>query len=195
MNRMLLCAAAAALSISACQRETENPGQSEPVNTVQDAMAGPVGQMSAATLGANTVQGYVKNAAESGMYEIQAAEIALQRAKTPAVREFAQMMQTDHTQNSNKLKAVVPVEGVGWPEKLDERRQGMLDNLKAAGDADFENVYMDQQVAAHQEALTLHRGYADGGDNAELEQFAAQSAPIIEQHLQRAQEIQAQIDQ
>ncbi len=56
-------------------------------------------------------------------------------------------------------------------------------NLRAAGDADFDLTYLHQQLAAHLEALTLHGGYADHGDNPALKAVAAKIKPVVEQHI------------
>src|SRR5690606_41250583 len=75
------------------------------------------------------------------------------------------------------------------PTELDERRQGMIDNLRAASAEDFDRVYIDQQVAAHNEAVTLHRGFSDNSDAPQLAQHAATVLPQIEAHLQHAERL------
>ena len=50
------------------------------------------GQTSAATLGANTVDGFVTNLAVGNMYEIEAAKIALDQAKVDAARKEAEVV-------------------------------------------------------------------------------------------------------
>jgi predicted outer membrane protein len=79
--------------------------------------------------------------------------------------------------------------GVTKPTDLDDRRKGMLQNLRAAGDADFDLAYLHQQLAAHLEALTLHGGYADHGDNAALKAVAAQVKPLVEHHISEIKRI------
>ena len=129
------------------------------------------------------------------MYEIQAADIALERAKRADVKALAQMIKTDHTAASAALKtaAATAAPDVALPGELDQRRKGLLDNLRSAGVADFDKVYIDQQVAAHQEAVTQHRGFADNTDAPALAAHARTVLPKIEAHLQKAQEIQAAI--
>ncbi|MFN3514402.1 MAG: DUF4142 domain-containing protein [Phenylobacterium sp.] len=187
--RLALFAAAAALSLAACG-QNNNPGQSEPVNTVQDATSAAVGQTSAATLGANTLGGYVSNAAIGDMYEIEAGRMAQERAQNADVKAFGQMLVTDHTATSNEMKPLAAAAGETAPTEMDERRKGLLDNLRAASAADFDRVFLDQQVAAHQEAITLHRGYADKGEDAQLKAFAGRTVPKLEQHLERARQLQ-----
>lgn len=183
MIRILISGVAAAALLSACGEQEEQ----DPVNAAQDAASAPVGQMSASTLGANTVDGYVTNAAIGDMYEIQAAELALERSQNAEVRELAQMIHDDHTAASQAMRGIVEGGQVDaeLPTELDERRQGLIDNLRDADD-NFDEVYIDQQVAAHQEALTLHRGFADNEDAPELAAHAGEVSGPIEMHLERA---------
>jgi hypothetical protein len=44
-------------------------------------------------------------------------------------------------------------------------------------------TYLHQQLAAHLEALTLHGGYADHGDNAALKAVAAKVKPVVQHHI------------
>jgi putative membrane protein len=48
---------------------------------------------------------------------------------------------------------------------------------------------MREQVAAHKEALQLHKNYAEKGDNPVLKKTAANTATIVEEHLEHAQKI------
>ncbi|HEY8618410.1 DUF4142 domain-containing protein [Phenylobacterium sp.] len=193
----LAAAAVAALSLAACQKSNETAenaaasagGQTPAVNAAQDAVGAAVGQVSAATAGANTLQGYVMNAAMGDMYEIQAAQIAQQKGKSAEVKSLAKMIQTDHTAAMNQMKPMVTAAGQTPPAALDQRRQGMIDNLNAAPADQFDKVYLTQQVAAHEESLTLHKGYAENGDNADLKGHAAKVAPKIQAHLDQAKQL------
>jgi putative membrane protein len=192
---MLTAAAMAALSLAACNRQDADeaaPGQTGPVNAVQDATAAAVGATSAATLGANTLEGYVANAARGDMYEMEAAKIALEKSKTAAIKDLARMIQTDHTTASSEMKPLASAAGQTPPTEQDERRKGLLDNLRAASAAEFDKVWLDQQEAAHNEALTLHRGYADNGENAGLKAHAAKVTPKVQAHLDRVKALKGE---
>ncbi len=199
MNRHAIfttAAVAALIALGGCHKTGSNanqdaaqPGDSAPVNAVQDAAAGPVGLGSAVT--ANTPDEFVKAAAMADMYEIEAGKIAAMRAKRADVKAFAAMMIEHHTKTSNDLKKALADNKIMItpPAVLDDRRMGMLNNLKAAGDADFDLAYLHQQVAAHLEALTLHGGYADRGDNAVLKAAAAKTKPVVQHHLDELKKI------
>lgn len=117
--------ASAALAVAACGQQNEP----DAVGSVQGAASNPVGQTSAAVMGADMVGAYVPNAAMGDMYEIRSADIALERTQNAQIRELAQMIKTDHTAaEAMKPLAAQAAPGVEIPTKLDERRQGLIEN-------------------------------------------------------------------
>jgi putative membrane protein len=127
---------------------------------------------------------FVKEAAVGDMFEIQASQLAAERADGPT-KAFASQMITDHQKTSNELKAMVQ----DIPTALDSSRQKMLDKLVGLNGADFTKQYQSDQVSAHKDAVSLFQRYAKGGDNAALKDWAAKMLPDLEQHLQMAQDL------
>ncbi|WP_299004730.1 DUF4142 domain-containing protein [uncultured Caulobacter sp.] len=181
-------AALSALCLAACQKKTADPNPADPgtgnaaVNAAQDATSAAVGQ-AAAVAGPVSTEAFVSNAAIGDMYEIEAGKIAQQKGQSAAVKAFGKQIVTDHTALSNAMKPAILASGKPAPTGLDERRKGLIDNLNAAAPADFDKVYLDQQKAAHDEALTLMQGYADHGDDAGLKAGATKALPKIKAHL------------
>lgn len=75
-------------------------------------------------------------------------------------------------------------------EGLDAEHQQLMQRLQQARGAEFDRLYMQQQVQAHQRAVDMFTAYSQQGDNAELKQWAAKTLPALQQHLQRAQQLQ-----
>ena len=167
------------------------PGtNSEALSALQDAVAGGVGAVSAELV--TTTKGFVEAAAMGDMYEVEASKLAAERAMASDVKTFAKAMIDAHTQTTMELKAALKGsrEAIEIPATLDDRHQGMLDNLKGAKDADFDNRFIAQQTNAHNEALILMRGYAKDGDNAPLKAMAEKTAPAVQMHLDMIAEIE-----
>jgi len=185
--------ASAAALLAACGQGGDSAQQNaeEAVNATQDMTSGVVGQTSAATMGANTVDGFVTNLAVGNMYELQAAEIAQAKSTNAQVKALASTIRTDHTQAGEKLSAAVPTAApnVEVPTTLDQRRQGLIDNLNAASPGDFDKVYLEQQVAAHNETLTLLNGFSDNADAPALATLARELIPTVTQHRDRAKQL------
>jgi putative membrane protein len=189
--RPVLAAVAVAALVAACSQQQTDKTTADAgaaVNAAQDATSTAVGQTSAATMGANTVSGFVTGLAVSDMYELEAAKIAYSKSSSADVKALAAMITTDHTASSAKLKALAPTAAptVALPTALDERRQGLIDNLKAATPADFDKVYLTQQVAAHDEALTLLNGFDDNTEAPTLASLAREIIPKVTAHRDHA---------
>jgi putative membrane protein len=172
--------------------ESPRPGtNSETMSAVKDTTAGLVGRVSAGMTA--TTQGFVTAAATSDMYEVTAGKIAVQRAQSPEVKEFAQKMVDAHTETTAKLKDIIAGNAITAtpPAHVDYRRQGMLDDLRGAKAEDFDHRYVVQQIAAHKEADILMRSYAKAGDNTAIKDFAAETDKAVKMHLSMAQKLDA----
>ena len=181
----LLGASALVLALGACQQETGGAAdqQNQAVNTAQDHAAGVTGAV-AGPAGAMTSAMFVTNAAVGGMYEVEAGRIAVQRSTNPRIKAFGQQMVTDHTKANDELKPIAAAGNLAVPTALDQRHQGLIDNLRGATDQDFDRVYLQQQEAAHNETVSLLETYGRAGDNDALKAWAAKTLPVVRHHQQ-----------
>jgi putative membrane protein len=76
------------------------------------------------------------------------------------------------------------------PPVLDAGATASINELQTAAPADFDRLYLGQQVPAHQAALDLHQSFAAGGDQAPLRMSAKSAVPIVKQHLNAAMKLQ-----
>lgn len=191
MKNIAIVSVASLALLAACGQGGDTAGENanEAVNATQDMTSGAVGQTSAATLGANTVEGFVTNLAVGNMYELQAAEVAQTKSSNADVKALAAMITRDHTSAGEKLMAAAPTAApdVMVPTALDQRRQGLIDNLNAASADDFDKIYLEQQVAAHNETLTLLNGFSDNTDAPALASLARELIAPVTMHRDRAQ--------
>lgn len=130
--------------------------------------------------------GFAKNAAIAGMYEIDSSRMALERSESEAVKQFAQDMIDSHNKIATDLKGTLPPGTVQMlPVDLDVEHQSMIQELRNAEDADFDQRYLAQQMQAHEQARALFRNYADNGDEARLKEFAQNTLPVIQSHIKQ----------
>ena len=133
--------------------------------------------------------GYLAQAASSDQFEIQSGQLALQASQNPAVQNFANMIIRDHTQSTQMLTAAGAAARVPPPPPgMLPAQQAMLDQLRQAGTGyNFDALFKQEQIQAHQAALALHQGYASGGDVPALRTVAGQIVPVVQGHLAQAQ--------
>ena len=68
-------------------------------------------------------------------------------------------------------------------------QQKMLDKFKGLKGKDFAKQYMEDQVSAHKDAVSLFQRYGQGGDNGALKGWANKTLPTLQHHLDMAQGI------
>jgi putative membrane protein len=134
---------------------------------------------------------YAWEAALVDMYETRSSELALTRATSPAVRDFAQQMVSDHAASASTRRDALAAVNVHAtpPATLDQRRQSLLAALNSASDRDFDRLYLRQQMTSQQRALTLHLSYADGGDEMPVRDQAAAAADQVLGHIAMLRQI------
>jgi putative membrane protein len=127
---------------------------------------------------------FVQKAASAGMYEVKAAQLAMEKSKDDQVKSVAQHMNTDHTAANDKLKSIAQTEGITIPQQLMPEHQRQLDKLSAMSGKEFDKEYMNQQKQAHDEAVMLFQRQTSIGQNAALKSFAEQTLPTLRMHKQ-----------
>jgi putative membrane protein len=133
---------------------------------------------------------YVAKAGAGDLYEIQSSQMAATRARSPQVRAFAQMLVTDHERSTQMVADAARRDGLSpRPPMLEPPQRTMLRQLERARDRDFDRMYLNQQIPAHQQALNLHRTYARTGDGRALRQTAQGVVPVVQSHLERARQL------
>ncbi|HKX64923.1 MAG TPA: DUF4142 domain-containing protein [Rhizomicrobium sp.] len=199
MTHTFLCTASALvlMSAGAVAAPADQPGHQSPkpgtsnetMSAIKDSTASVVGKISAKFT--STTEGFVTAAAVSDLYEVTAGEIAQQRAQSPAVKDFARQMVEAHKGTTSQLKSLIASHDIRVtpPAHVDNRRQGLLDDLRGAKAEDFDHRYISQQIAAHKEADILMRGYAKDGDNAAIKEFAATTGRAVKMHLSMAEKL------
>lgn len=137
-----------------------------------------------------TTQDFVTQAANSDMLEIKSSQLVTTKGDSKD-KSFAEHMIKDHTETSDKLKALVDSGKVKvtLPTTLDKTHQAKLDKLQGLTGNDFSKQYEDMQVSAHKDAVSLFERYAKGGDNADLKTFAGETLPKLQQHLKMAEDL------
>jgi putative membrane protein len=126
---------------------------------------------------------FVAAAGGGDQYEIQSSQLALERSQNQDVREFAQMMISDHNRTTQEVTEAARRDGLTPPPPmLTAAQRNMLRQLRAARGRAFDTLYLSQQRTAHQQALMLHRSRARTRPNSALSQAAAAAVPVVEAH-------------
>jgi putative membrane protein len=130
---------------------------------------------------------FATEAAHGGLAEVQMGQLALQKASSPQVKEFAQRMVTDHTQANQDLMQLGKSEKLTLPTQLDAKHKSEMDRLSAMSGNAFDAAYMQHMVQDHKKTVADFQKQAQSGSDPALKSFAQKYLPIIQQHLQMAE--------
>jgi putative membrane protein len=137
-------------------------------------------------------QDFVTEAAQSDMSEIASSEAALQKG-SDKIKSFANQMVADHKKTSADLKKLAPAAGANLPTEMTASQKRDFEKVAGLQGADFDKQYMDDQVSAHKTAVSLFERYAKSGEQAELQNWAKQTLPTLQHHLEMAQALDREV--
>ena len=181
--------------LSGCNRENGAAG-SRTDTAVGTAAGGTQGAVNNATIGGGLSDPnifYVLDAANMG--DSSKGALATTKGTSAEVRGFAKMMVRDHHtlrqqgQDLSKRLAIQPTPppGDSLPAKLDSA----LSRLNSAAKGrDFDKAYIDHEVGAHREVLTIIVSAMSMTQNSEIKNLIQKAAPIVQAHLDKAEAIQ-----
>ena len=129
---------------------------------------------------------FLKEAALNNLMEVRMGELAQKQAQDSQVKQFAEQMVRDHQTANDQLKELARSKGVDLPNELPKLHDEKLAALTELQGKEFDQAYMSEQKAAHLKAASKFQDKAQLAKVAEVKQFAAAQAPILQQHMQHA---------
>lgn len=134
-------------------------------------------------------QAFIQKAATSDQTEIMLSKLALERASSPQVKEFAQTMVTDHTKSTSLLQPIAADHGVNLPENPQPANNEKYQKLEKQSGAAFDKTYIEIMVEDHQDMLHAFETEAGQATDPKLKEFVSTVQPIVAHHLQMAKEL------
>jgi putative membrane protein len=136
---------------------------------------------------------FMKTLAQGGLAEVEAGKMATEKANDPAVKQFAQQMVEDHTKNNDELKALAQKSGVTLPTTMSHQLQSQQSKLENANGVTFDSAYVKDQVQDHQKTVQLLEQEIHGGHDPAVRQFAQETLPVVQHHLDMAKQLQSKL--
>lgn len=189
VGRLALSATFLAVTLAACA--PKEPARDTARATAPDTASAPAAGPSDAEIAHIVV---TANSLDS-----TAAAAALGRTKNAKVRDFAQMMLTDHSAVNRQAIALATRLGV-TPADNDVSR-GLQTNqalsrtsIGAQEGAAYDSAYITHEVAYHQQVIaTLEKTLIPSARNAELKKLLEEVFPALQGHLAEAKLVEASL--
>lgn len=151
------------------------------------AAAAMLGALPALAAVSSADKNFAEKAAEGGLAEVQMGQLALQKAASPQVKDFAQRMVTDHTKANQDLTQLAKSEKLNLPTQVNTKDKNDADRLSGLSGSAFDAAYMQHMVQDHQQTVAEFQKQARSGSDPQLKSFAQKYLPVLQQHLQMAE--------
>ncbi len=201
VRKLNIMAVAVLLSISAFawQSQKPNQGQQQPMTPDQTVSGmNPNAEKPSSNNATNRPndadQAFLKKSAIGDTAEVQLGQMAEQKASNPKVKAFGQRMVNDHSKNDDLLTSLAQEQHIPLPTELDPEHKNAKAALSSKSGSQFDQDYMRLMVHEHQKTVALFKHEAQTSQDATVKQFAQQSLPTLESHLQEAQQIDSQLN-
>jgi len=132
-------------------------------------------------------QSFLKEAVEGDLAEVNMGKLAQQNGTTEDVKQFGEMLQTDHGQHLQKAQAMAQQMGVTPPTAPNARQKALYERLSKEHGARFDKAFAQAMVRDHKQDIARYEKEAK--KKGELAQFAQETVPTLQKHLQTAQSI------
>lgn len=131
---------------------------------------------------------FVKKAASGGMMEVELGQLAKEKAKSQEVKDFAQLMVTDHGKANDELKTAVGSK-YNLPAKMELKHKAMVEKLRKTSPDEFDRKYAEAMVKDHKKDVEDFRKAGKKVKDPEIKAWVDKTLPTLEKHLQHAKEM------
>jgi putative membrane protein len=138
-------------------------------------------------------QDFMMKAAQANMAEIEIARFAMQKSQNSDVKDYANMIQSDHTSALEDLTDLMKEKGVSLPRTLNPETKMDIEKMTALSGADFDREFANMMVADHQKVIEMYRDEANIVENPDVLKYAEDMLPKLEMHLEKGQRLQSRL--
>jgi putative membrane protein len=136
---------------------------------------------------------FMVKASEAHLAELEMARTAMEKSANADVRDFANMIQKDHSKALENLAALMTHENVSQPTTLDATTQHDIVRMRTLKGAEFDREFINMMVAGHQKTLGMFRDQLTSAQNPDVRGHVEALAPTLEMHLDKALRLQSKL--
>lgn len=138
-----------------------------------------------------TDQQFVNFAAQTDMVEANLGQLAQSKATAQPIKDYAQTLVTDHTNDYNDLYASAHKANLDVPNAIDtENNKTMIGPFQKLTGRAFDRRYVLDMVSGHAKAIAVYKKEAADAQNPDIKSYAEQALPTLEKHLDAAKDLE-----
>jgi putative membrane protein len=136
-----------------------------------------------------TDQQFLDFAAQTDMMEANLGQLAPTQASADGVKDYAQTLVTDHTNDYTQLSMVASKANLEIPKGLDTAHDKMIAPFKKLKGVAFDHRYIQEMIAGHTKAIQIYTKEASDAQSTDLKAYASQALATLQKHLDGAKSL------
>ncbi len=136
---------------------------------------------------------FALNVAQGGAAEVKLGKLAADKASDRDVKAFGQQMVDDHTKANDQLASVCHQENMTLPSGMTAKDEAQYNRLQNLSGAAFDKAYVADMLRDHEAAVKEFQKEARAGKDSTLKNFAAQTLPVLQGHLEKIKSIHSKM--
>jgi putative membrane protein len=133
---------------------------------------------------------FIEDAAEGGMFEVEAGQLAASKASDPAVKEFANKLVQEHQQANDELVKLANAKKVELPAAPPRGKRHAVEKLGRMSGAEFDrNFVKEVGLKDHEKDIKAFEKAAGKVKDPELKAWIEKTLPHLREHYALAQKL------
>jgi len=168
-----------------------SPDTSSPSSTSSSSAGN---QMAQSSTPSSSDEKFITDAVKGNRAEVEMGRIVAAKASDPNVRSFAKRMVKDHTEALNQLQKLAQQKNITISNDIPDAAKDMQSKLSNETGKQLDKDYMDGMVQDHQKDVQEFQTAAQSASDPDVKQWAGKMVPTLQEHLQKAQEIDQKLN-
>ena len=139
---------------------------------------------------AKTEKEFLSDAIKGDNSEVALGQLAISKAGSDPMKTFGQMLVDDHSKHRNEAMSLATKLGVSPSSEMTPEARREMDRLQKLTGPEFDRAFSRLMIQDHEKDISEFKKEAASGQGS-VQQFAAQSLPVLEKHLQMAKSLES----
>jgi len=137
-----------------------------------------------------TDQQFIDMAAQTDMLEAHLGQMAANQAASQDVKDYAQMLVTDHTNDYQQLTEMAAKDNFTVPKGLDAEHNKMIAPFDKLNGKAFDQRYIHEMIEGHTKAIAIYTKESNDAQSSDVKSYAAATLPTLNKHLDAAKDLE-----
>ena len=132
---------------------------------------------------------FMQDAAEGGMFEVQAGQLAANKASDDKVKQFANKLVEDHQSANNELMALARTKGLELPAAPSRSERREIEKLGKDSGSKFDQEFAKAAIKDHEQDIKKFEKASGKVKDPDLKAWIDKTLPHLREHLAMAKDL------